>query len=635
MQTGLDFQQKMRHRAMCHCFEVKRLNFGIQRNQIMLRHTKHRPPIQASSVCGAYPMSNCDANAMDPLSPTEIPCEPELKKLATRLDEFGFSYLQRSKTRGSLCVKRSCTPQLVPKYFANRIVLAVAALLTFSSFAYGQRLTASPAVCNRPAEVKSTARAVDPVASKAAIALGVALEKGGAFEEAESCYRKAFALDPALLEATVRLAEILALQKETGAAANYWRLALAISPDNQQIALSLGIALLDDNQNENAAKVLGELAQRSVTTGLPALNYGSALSRLGRYTEAVTAYQQALGFSDAEDPARLSLAKVLVTLVRYQEAKSLLDAYVPAHPTSPEVHLCLGIVQYKVGLLSQAEVELKQAIALHAEENDADFYLGSVLMEEGKYEEAILHLQRANQLKPHKSEIHFQLSRVYQKLKEPELAKAEVARMRQEEDLSAQDLRAVVLAHEAETEASLGHNDKAAELYRRVVELQPLNPRSQYDLAVIFGLQGNVAAERSSLLKAQNLEPLFAPVFNQLGVLDIKDGQMSLAESHFKKALSIQPGFAPALGNLGVLYGQTGRLPEAERYLRLAVENDPKYASGYINLGLILAAEGQSEAALASVNSGLAISPQDAAGQKALFILKSKTATDVSQQGSH
>jgi protein O-GlcNAc transferase len=566
----------------------------------MSRHTNHRRLLQAINVCGLQSLDHCDANANEASSPTETARRARLRKRLAQL-----------------------------------AIPALVCLALSSSIAYSQQLSDASAVCNQPAEVASTAHASNSAASTSAIAAGKLLEANGSIAQAESCYRKAFALDPLSPEAPVRLAEVLGLQKETGAAVNYWRLALARNPDNPQISLSLGIALLNDNQNEDAAKVLGDLAQRSAATGLPALNYGSALSRLGKYTDAIAAYQRALQFSDAADPARISLAKVLITLVRYQEAKPLLDAYAPAHPSSPEVHLCLGIVQYKVGSLADAEVELKRAIALHPEENDAEFYLGSVLAEEGKYQEAIVHLQRAVQLDPHKSEIHFQLSRVYQKMKEPELAKAEVTKMRQEEDLSAQDLRAVVLSHDAETESSLGHNEKAAELYRRVIELQPSNPKSQYDLAVIYGLMGNVGDERSILLKAQELQPLFAPVFNQLGVLDMNDGQLTSAEAHFKKSLSIQPGFAPALGNLGVLYGRKGRLPEAERYLRLAVENDPKYATGYVNLGLVLAAEGHMEAALASLNNGLAISPQDAAGQRALALLKSKTATHESQEDPH
>ena len=82
---------------------------------------------------------------------------------------------------------------------------------------------------------------------------------------------------------------------------------------------------------------------RTRKSGLALLNLGAVLYRQQKYAEAADAYQRASQVDTVAEAARLSLAKVLITLVRFEEAKPLLETYVRDHPANMEAHYLLGI----------------------------------------------------------------------------------------------------------------------------------------------------------------------------------------------------------------------------------------------------------------------------------------------------
>ena len=69
---------------------------------------------------------------------------------------------------------------------------------------------------------------------------------------------------------------------------------------------------------------------------------------------------------------------------------------------------------------------------------------------------------------------------------------------------------------------------------------------------------GDYVGERAALQDTMRLDAKFAPVYNQLGFLQLKAGQTANAESNFKTAIALDPQYAEAQSNLGVLYGQQG-----------------------------------------------------------------------------
>src|SRR6202167_5650352 len=153
------------------------------------------------------------------------------------------------------------------------------------------------------------------------LALGIAQEALGEDEKAELSYRAAYALDPKSPEIVRHLAAVLGKEKQSGAAISYWREAIARAPYDPELSLSLATPLMDDGQNDAAAVLLHEMVEQNPKSGLALLNLGAVLYREQKYAEAADAYRRASQIDAVAEAARLSLSKVLITLVRFEEAK--------------------------------------------------------------------------------------------------------------------------------------------------------------------------------------------------------------------------------------------------------------------------------------------------------------------------
>jgi protein O-GlcNAc transferase len=364
-------------------------------------------------------------------------------------------------------------------------------------------------------------------------------------------------------------------------------------------------------------------------SGLAQLNLGAVLYREQRYSESAEAYRRASQLDAVSEAAKFSLAKVLITLVRFAEARPLLEPYVRDHPENMEAHYLLGITYQGIGMLAPATSELEQAVQLNKNDFDSQYKLGSVLREDGKYEEAILHLKRAVTLKPDSQEAHYQLDRAYHQTKQPELAEQENLVFQNLQKAVVGQRRAMVLENEGAEDVKAGDLQKAVSAYKQALQLVPQDAKVRYDLALVFEKMNDRDSERALLLQAVALDPSIANVHNQLGFLDLITGDAAAAEQQFQAALRVDPGMTDALGNLGVLYGQQGKLSAAEHLLRLAVESDPGYEKGYMNLGLILAAEGRFDEAHAQMQKALALSATDAVAIHALSVIEAQLANST------
>lgn len=465
-----------------------------------------------------------------------------------------------------------------------------------------------------------------PARAEIRLALGVAQEALGENGQAEGSYRTAYAMDPKSAEIARHLASVLGKEQQRGAAISYWREAVTLAPYDFDLKLSLVTALMDDGQNKAAATLLNEMVEQNPKSGLALLNLGAVLYREQEYLDSAEAYRRASQLDVVSEPAKFSLAKVLITLVRFPEARPLLEPYVRDHPESMEAHYLLGITYQGIGNLEQARSELERAVQLNESDFDSQYKLGSVLREGGKYDEAILHLKLAVALKPESQEAHFQLDRAYHQAKQPELAEQENLTFQRLQKAVVDQRRATVLENDGARDVKDGDLQKAVSAYKEALELAPQDAKVRYDLALVFEKLNDRDAERALLLQAVTLNPSIADVHNQLGFLDLSNGNATGAEQQFQAALRIDPGMTDALGNLGVLYGQQGKLSAAERLLRLAVESDSSYEKGHMNLGLILAAEGRFEEAHAQMKEALALSATDVVALHAMSAIEIRLA---------
>jgi tetratricopeptide (TPR) repeat protein len=125
----------------------------------------------------------------------------------------------------------------------------------------------------------------------------------------------------------------------------------------------------------------------------------------------------------------------------------------------------------------------------------------------------------------------------------------------------------------AELEASAGKHEAASQLYKEVLEIDPLNFDAQRGLAASHeGLARVDAAEDRNRMNTKLLPECWY-THNHLGAFYLRHGRYPDAENQFLQVIKLAPDNRIAHHNLALLYNKMGQYPEAlqtaQRALRL------------------------------------------------------------------
>jgi tetratricopeptide (TPR) repeat protein len=132
---------------------------------------------------------------------------------------------------------------------------------------------------------------------------------------------------------------------------------------------------------------------------------------------------------------------------------------------------------------------------------------------------------------------------------------------------------------------ALGESDKAIELYRRALKIDPDFVLARYDLAVTYRGMGEVDKAIAEYEKVLKINPRFPEALSNLGGQYFRKGDVKQAVAHFQKAIEVYPNFIQALSNLGAALNKLGQSKQALPHLKKALSLDPEFAVAYFNLG--------------------------------------------------
>ena len=154
-----------------------------------------------------------------------------------------------------------------------------------------------------------------------------------------------------------------------------------------------------------------------------------------------------------------------------------------------------------------------------------------------------------------------------------------------------------------------GQLQKAEEIYRKILEINPDHCESLHLLGVIANQAGNndmAVRLIGRAIEINSTEPIY---FNNIGNAFKAQGNLEQAVFSYQKAVELKPGFAEALVSMGSVYIKLGRLEEAISCFQKALQFKQNFADAYYNMGIALKEQNKTDEAIISYQKSLELNP--------------------------
>jgi tetratricopeptide (TPR) repeat protein len=132
--------------------------------------------------------------------------------------------------------------------------------------------------------------------------------------------------------------------------------------------------------------------------------------------------------------------------------------------------------------------------------------------------------------------------------------------------------------------AEAGRNDKAAEAWAKVIEIEPSFAEAHFNLGMAMCLGGKYEKAIPHFEKAISLNPYFVKGYQALGDTLLRLKRNEEAAQQYLKALELNPDDPAIHHNLGLTYFNEGNVEKAIDEYQKALEIEPDYAFAYRSL---------------------------------------------------
>jgi tetratricopeptide (TPR) repeat protein len=195
-------------------------------------------------------------------------------------------------------------------------------------------------------------------------------------------------------------------------AVSIWSTAVAVRPENARAHYSLGTALYNDGEIEEALKHYRRALEIAPSSALVHYNLGNALRAKGELGEAVDAYRQALALNPEMAVAHNNLGMVLRSRGQLEEAVAEYRHALRIDPEFPRAHNNLGVALQSQGRLEEAVHHYRRAFEIEPSYAAAHSNLGAALSRIGQPEQALFHFREALRLDPDQPLVLIRASRI-------------------------------------------------------------------------------------------------------------------------------------------------------------------------------------------------------------------------------
>jgi tetratricopeptide (TPR) repeat protein len=273
-------------------------------------------------------------------------------------------------------------------------------------------------------------------------------------------------------------------------------------------------------------------------------NLGFAYNDLGRQTEAIDAYKNAIRIRPDYAEAHYNLGIAYGRLGRHQEA---LDAYKQAiciKPNYADAHYGLGFEYGSLGRGTESIDAYKQTIKIKPDYVKAYYSLGTVYGSLGRYQETIDACKQAIRIKPDYAEAHYNIGVACYKL---------------------------------------GRGTEAIDAYKQAIGIKPDYAEAYYGLGAVYKSLSRYQDTVEAYKQAIRIKPDYADAQYNLAAAYNSLGQYQDAIESYKQIIRIKPDEAEAHYNLGAIYLITGDKSSALEEYKILKPLDAEQANKLFN----------------------------------------------------
>jgi Flp pilus assembly protein TadD len=148
------------------------------------------------------------------------------------------------------------------------------------------------------------------------------------------------------------------------------------------------------------------------------LQLGNLLYADGRFSEALTAYEQAVVSPEprVRAQARIGLVQSALRIGSFQKARAAADVLRGERPADPLALAVYGDAMWSAGLFDEAGRGYEESLSLQPEEARGHNGVARVLSATGRFDEALEHSLKAVRIAPREADFHHTLGNVYERL---------------------------------------------------------------------------------------------------------------------------------------------------------------------------------------------------------------------------
>ena len=326
-------------------------------------------------------------------------------------------------------------------------------------------------------------------------------------------------------------------------------LALILEPTSyrsQDQHFAKGIELQNQGKIEQAIEQY-ELSIKSRPQFPVLANLGAAYARLGRYTEAIDRYEQALKLA----------------------------------PGQPSVLVNLGLAYYKLGDLQKAVTQFDQALKSDPSNHQARTLQADCFFQMGDAKHVIKLLEPIWDKNTNDLSIAYLLGTAY--IRDGQVDKGQLLVDRILRNGDSAEARLMLGTARAEAYDNKG----ALSEFAKAVELNPNLPMAHSSLGKALLQSGDIEAARAEFEAELKINPNdFAANF-QVGLLRRRENQLEEAMTFLRKALALRPEDIGAAFEIGVTQLQKGELDEAQKMFEGVATRTPDFIDVHVNLARV------------------------------------------------